>query len=316
MSCGDDNHADDSCLLRQLQAERAEVARWKSLALLDPLTGLVSRAALEEHLVTEIARASRKDQLSDDRMLVVLYLDLDDFKAVNDRGGHAAGDVTLKSAARALRARVRAGDVVARVGGDEFVVVLSDISWSDSLQLSGRIRHSIRRETRLEVSVGTASYPRDGSTLVELLAAADAAMYRDKKRRKLSEGDTICGSEIGVRKRILRSLLEETRRAAQDTRRRRADEASSSLRGAWRDGLPSRHAAVSRNGLWVVRADKLKPTICKIERNDDGVMLVADCVSYRLASLQNLQHWPVDSDGDRVSYDDSTVSSDEVEPNS
>ena len=152
----------------------------------DGLTGLPNRALLYEKLEAEIVRASRAGGL-----LGVLYMDLDGFKQINDAHGHAAGDVVLQEAAKRLIDGVRRGDTVARIGGDEFVVLLPLLgSREDAAQIADKIAAALREpiysnHQRLSVTacVGIAIWPLDGDRPDPLVRFADAQMYGEKRRR-------------------------------------------------------------------------------------------------------------------------------------
>jgi len=167
---------------QQLQDELSK------MAFHDALTGLANRALLEEHLTRAIAQAGRTKDL-----VAVHYLDLNRFKPVNDLHGHAAGDEVLREAARRFTAAVRAQDVVARIGGDEFVVLQTGVRDDDQVRsLATRLRVSMTEPFTLAsgvtvdvgVSVGTAVFPRDGVDAPALLRFADGAMYREKELRR------------------------------------------------------------------------------------------------------------------------------------
>ena len=151
-------------------------------ALHDPLTGLANRALCRERLIHALARASR-----DEGAACVLFIDLDDFKAVNDLYGHAAGDALLIALARRLVATVRPADTVARLGGDEFVVVCEDIDEGTAIALGGRLTEAIHEpldvdgiEHRLSASIGIALGAAGRRDPDQLLNDADAAAYRAK----------------------------------------------------------------------------------------------------------------------------------------
>jgi diguanylate cyclase (GGDEF)-like protein len=140
---------------------------------------------LQERLRQEVARAARHHG-----ELAVLYMDLDKFKQVNDRHGHADGDGVLHNIGATIMAEVRANDVVARYGGDEFVVIMPDTSAEQAELVADRVVNAIRNrrhklsdgvQVSVGVSAGMALYPTDGRTTAELLAAADAAMYGSKR---------------------------------------------------------------------------------------------------------------------------------------
>jgi diguanylate cyclase (GGDEF)-like protein len=151
----------------------------------DPLTGLANRALFSDRLVQAALHAQRND-----RWLTVAFIDVDDFKSVNDTLGHDAGDRLLKIIADRIVHCVRATDTVARLGGDEFVVLLTDQPKDfDAIPVVlSKIAEAITQPMRLDghklavtCSVGAAHYPNDGTDVATLLAVADAAMYRTKK---------------------------------------------------------------------------------------------------------------------------------------
>ncbi|HXS03334.1 MAG TPA: diguanylate cyclase [Rhodanobacter sp.] len=152
----------------------------------DLLTGLPNRRRLRSELQYAIAHAT---QTGDG--LAVLYLDLDGFKEINDRCGHHAGDRVLHEVAQRLQQSLRQGDLVARVGGDEFVALLPgcrDIKAAQAVADGIRARLSSPYTLpdglfRLDASIGIACFPADGSDSDALLAHADRAMYAAKRRR-------------------------------------------------------------------------------------------------------------------------------------
>jgi diguanylate cyclase (GGDEF)-like protein/PAS domain S-box-containing protein len=170
------------------------VARREELraATRDQLTGLASRGQFEEQLEHEIARAARHHT-----GLAVLFGDIDEFKSVNDTLGHLVGDGYLIHVAESLRARLRGQDTVARIGGDEFVAMVTDLPTAEGSELAvARVVADLDRamrepftvdgvEHRTSVSIGAAVYPGDATTGRDLLAAADAAMYARKRRRRV-----------------------------------------------------------------------------------------------------------------------------------
>jgi diguanylate cyclase (GGDEF)-like protein len=153
----------------------------------DALTGLGNRLLLRERVEYEIVRHARQE-----RPLAAVALDLDGFKAVNDRFGHAAGDEVLVEVARALRRAVRAQDTVVRVGGDEFCVLAPETDRYAATQLAARVSDAVAEAVGgigpgpLAASVGFALYPHDASGPQQLLARADAAALQAKRHARTS----------------------------------------------------------------------------------------------------------------------------------
>ncbi|MBA4177866.1 MAG: two-component system response regulator [Leptothrix sp. (in: Bacteria)] len=149
-------------------------------ALHDQLTDLPNRRLFKDHLELALVQAERRGQL-----VGVMFIDLDRFKLVNDTYGHLQGDELLRAFATRLRSCVRAGDTVARQGGDEFTVLLPDLTNADdALTIAQKILTALEdpfhigdKEFRATASVGIATYPRDGLTAEQLLQNADIAMY-------------------------------------------------------------------------------------------------------------------------------------------
>jgi len=158
-------------------------------AMHDPLTGCANRSLFFDRLHGAIAHAHRAQTRGDAHCKVaLLYLDLDEFKPVNDQLGHAAGDFVLREIGARLRARIREEDTAARVGGDEFCIVAGEIrNAEDALQLGESLLTAVReplawngRELRIGGSLGIALYPDHGDVPEALLARADQAMYAAK----------------------------------------------------------------------------------------------------------------------------------------
>ncbi|HLO65795.1 MAG TPA: diguanylate cyclase [Holophaga sp.] len=168
---------EDITELKRLQDQMTRLAHY------DQLTGLPNRALFMDRLGRFLARARRHET-----PFAVLYMDLDAFKAVNDTLGHAAGDALLAEVGRRLQACVRESDTVARMGGDEFTVLLEDAAnREDAGRVAEQIVATISRpyaiqgaEVRVGISIGVAFHPLDGSDSDALLRAADAALYRAK----------------------------------------------------------------------------------------------------------------------------------------
>jgi diguanylate cyclase (GGDEF)-like protein len=161
----------------------------RQMAHHDLLTGLPNRA-LNQKLFSELLAGPWPQAGSPGSKLTVFCLDLDGFKAVNDRFGHAAGDAVLVAVADRLRASVRDADFVCRIGGDEFVILLPNITDGEAASVARRIISRVSEPfefaptARVGASIGLASAPRDGVTADELLSAADRAMYEAKRRGK------------------------------------------------------------------------------------------------------------------------------------
>lgn len=158
-------------------------------AMHDPLTGCANRSLFFDRLHGAIAHAHRAQTRGDPRcMVALLYLDLDEFKPVNDQLGHAAGDFVLREIAARLRARIRDEDTAARLGGDEFCIVAGDLrSAEDALRLGESLLTAVTeplawsgREIRIGGSLGIALYPDHGDVPETLLGRADQAMYAAK----------------------------------------------------------------------------------------------------------------------------------------
>ena len=175
-------------LYEEAQQEIAERKRAeksvKYLAYHDALTGLPNRRLFNERLDLEIAHANRNRF-----KLAIMLLDLDHFKDVNDTLGHSVGDLLLKAAAQRLRGELRQSDTVARMGGDEFMLILPEIAGEEAAgTVAGKILEAFREpfefdghEMRITTSVGIALYPDDGKDVEVLMRNADIAMYRAKE---------------------------------------------------------------------------------------------------------------------------------------
>jgi diguanylate cyclase (GGDEF)-like protein len=151
----------------------------------DSLTGLFNRHFMQISLERELARAARRGQT-----LAVFMLDLDHFKKFNDTFGHAAGDMVLKAVAEIFRSSIRTEDIACRYGGEEFTIMLPDISHGVALERAEGVRRAVAglnltfdSETfsEITVSIGIAMYPADGEAAEQLLRRADMALYRAKR---------------------------------------------------------------------------------------------------------------------------------------
>lgn len=161
-----------------------DARRLEFLAHHDTLTGLPNRAMFQERAREAVAHARRHDKTA-----AMLFMDLDNFKQINDGLGHDVGDGLLKVIASRLRACVRGDDFVARIGGDEFCVLLQDIGDPrEAAAVAQKLIHELRKEYRIGehkvhsgASIGIACVPQDGHDVATLLRLADAAMYRAKE---------------------------------------------------------------------------------------------------------------------------------------
>jgi diguanylate cyclase (GGDEF)-like protein len=197
----------------------------RDLADRDPLTGFFNHRYLHERLSEEVVRAVRTR-----RPLSVVMLDLDDFKLVNDTFGHVYGDRVLVHVADLVRSTLRASDVAARYGGDEFALILPETGPEDAARVAGRILEALaaspfsaegRRPCPMGASIGLATHPRDGRSATELIAVADAGLYGSKD----AGGNRVTGGESVVAQAPAEPV-------ALDARRRRRSAAARPVEGA------------------------------------------------------------------------------------
>jgi diguanylate cyclase (GGDEF)-like protein/PAS domain S-box-containing protein len=171
-------------VFHDVSAARAMSDQMTHSAQHDVVTNLPNRLLLNDRITQSIALARRKD-----RPIAVIFLDLDHFKYINDSLGHAIGDALLQSISRRLLTSVRASDTVSRQGGDEFVILLSEIAYPEDaarsakkLLLSLTAPHSIGgQDLRIDGSIGISVYPEDGEDAETLIKNADMAMYHAKE---------------------------------------------------------------------------------------------------------------------------------------
>lgn len=171
-------------ICRDISAEKRFREDLLHLAHYDSLTNLPNRLLLTSRLEHAIERARRKDQ-----QLAVLFLDLDEFKALNDSYGHVAGDEVLVEAARRLQLNLRKSDTLARLGGDEFICLIEDLDSAEAAavkaeefiaSLAARLTLGNGRDCFIECCIGISLFPDNGESCDELLQSADTAMYRAK----------------------------------------------------------------------------------------------------------------------------------------
>ncbi len=173
-------------LARQLAAARAQLAALEARADIDPLTELPNRRAFERELARSLAYVKRHGTPA-----ALLYLDLDDFKRVNDRHGHSAGDALLRAVASVLGRHVRESDVVARIGGDEFALLLWNCDEANAVAKALALEASIGRTTATHEGVALGAGASVGVAVLlpldepaETIARADRAMYARKAARR------------------------------------------------------------------------------------------------------------------------------------
>jgi diguanylate cyclase (GGDEF)-like protein/PAS domain S-box-containing protein len=185
-------------VMLDITATKESALQMQHLAYHDVLTGLPNRAMFQDHLELALARARRHENA-----VAVLFLDLDDFKPINDRHGHEVGDQVLQQTARRIQRASRDTDLVARQGGDEFLVLLADVEAGDSLddvtatvqetseRIAGTVAEAIElRGVTLSVraSIGSAVFPFEAGDARSLLQRADAQMYAMKRKRRQPDG--------------------------------------------------------------------------------------------------------------------------------
>ncbi|MDT8448021.1 MAG: EAL domain-containing protein [bacterium] len=174
-------------IFSDITTQKLTEEKLRRAAFYDALTGLPNRANLSEELYRAIPYADRKGQ-----QMALLFLDLDDFKHVNDSLGHLTGDKLLCQVAERLSAGRRKSDLVARLGGDEFVLLLKDLSTPEAAaQVADDLNRRLQDPFEIDdhelysgASIGVALFPRDGRTLVDLMKNGDTAMYEAKRRGK------------------------------------------------------------------------------------------------------------------------------------
>jgi len=181
---------EDEITERQLAASPEEEEAARHVAFDDPLTGLPNRALFHDRLEHGLAQAKRHG-----RALAVMFLDLDDFKSINDSYGHDLGDSVLQTIAGRLKANVRGGDTISRYGGDEFLYLLMEApNEQDIASVAEKIIAAIQAPCDVSVgnlsislsinaSIGISMFPKDGTTAAALIKSADKAMYQAKRAK-------------------------------------------------------------------------------------------------------------------------------------
>jgi len=175
--------------LRDLRKKAQEREFYKELSYVDGLTGVHNRRYFDEALAAEIIKSKRHET-----GLVLLMIDIDDFKIYNDRNGHVKGDQALAKMAQVFRATCRGYDIVTRYGGEEFAILFPGATTKHAMELASRIMKGVR-ETKFEdahvlpggaltVSIGVACFPENAEDAAGLIRAADEALYAAKKKGK------------------------------------------------------------------------------------------------------------------------------------
>jgi diguanylate cyclase (GGDEF)-like protein/PAS domain S-box-containing protein len=173
------------CTLENIMEEKKVLEHYQHMAMHDPLTGLANRVLLEDRFDMAEHRATRHQQ-----KMALLLCDINGFKTYNDRFGHDFGDEVLRRVAKRLESLLRRNDIVCRYGGDEFVLILEDIAYSDTIaQIVIAIKAAFpitvmqgSEACEITMSIGTACYPADGRTFHQLIRVADKNMYEEKNR--------------------------------------------------------------------------------------------------------------------------------------
>jgi len=203
------------------RVEEEAIEKLAHAALRDSLTGLANRTAFLEHLDAALIRAERTDKGA-----AVLFIDLDNFKLVNDSFGHSAGDELLKAVGSRLRTAIRQTDVVARQGGDEFLILLSDLEHSPTEEtafmgaaevVANTLRRSLRApflvegiEIYISASVGISLFPSDAADSTTLLKHADVAMYTVKEAGRDGHALYRQGTDTALEQISMASRLRKT----------------------------------------------------------------------------------------------------------
>lgn len=167
------------------------------LANFDCLTGIANRRLLMKMLLQWFNKAANSSF-----PLSIIFIDVDNFKQINDIYGHERGDTALRIVAEEIKANLRSTDIVGRFGGDEFVIICPGASRTQSEAIAWRIKQCVERRsignTKLTVSTGISVYPEDGKTIDGLLSYADKVMYRNKERRCLAIGSRLEGMDTAL----------------------------------------------------------------------------------------------------------------------
>jgi diguanylate cyclase (GGDEF)-like protein len=194
-----------SKLIRDVTEQKAMEDKIRHQSLHDPLTGLPNRRAFTDRLTLALSKAR-----ANNTMLALMSVDLDDFKRVNDTLGHDAGDILLQETASRLSSALRKGDSICRIGGDEFIILIDNVSRSRNIATRARNIRAVmkppfdisNRKISISVSVGTSFYPSDGKSSRTLQKQADVALYNAKAAgkncHKTSRDRSMAGKKSGA----------------------------------------------------------------------------------------------------------------------
>ena len=261
-------------------------ARALAQASEDSLTGLLNHRAFQDRTEQEVARARRGGH-----PLAVVMIDLDGFGAINNAHGHQAGDVTLVAVARCLRAQTRQGDVAARYGGDEFVLILPETDLDEAVSLAERIREELARLTMVQgpraihvtASVGVAAMPDHATTREHLIGAADRASYAAKRAGKNRVRQAEAGA-LPLDAASLAAQLDDTNLATVEMIAAAVDAKDAYTRG--HSGRVSGYAAAIAGALGLPEAD-----IARIRQagllHDVGKIGVPDAILLKPGALSD-----------------------------
>ena len=179
------NRFELNLLARELEADLATHEQFRRDALYDSLTALPNRVLLHDRLTMHLAKAKR-----DGSRLAVFFLDLDDFKSINDELGHDIGDAVQKEVGDRLYRVVRESDTVARYGGDEFIITTAVRGLEDAQEIVRQVTRALQphvacldRNISVSASIGVSLFPDDATGRADLIRLADQAMYEQKDRR-------------------------------------------------------------------------------------------------------------------------------------
>lgn len=194
-------------LERQNTTLKRAIARlqvYRAMAYRDPLTALWNRRYFEERLKEEFSRSRRAGA---GRRFSLAIIDINGFKDINDQHGHQAGDALLKWVGEFLIAHLRTHDVACRTGGDEFMLLLPDLSGADCAAVIARLRAQLVRANEgrpipVSLSIGSASWPEVPESCEKLLEVADANMYADKREQKAAGGTSPRNTALPRRQRL------------------------------------------------------------------------------------------------------------------